>query len=74
MFPLEIFPLMKYFPITYGADLLREAMITGKTINQFPLMDLVFLVLNSAFDFLIGFGAFKYFESVEKRKGLLSHY
>ncbi|MCF7875973.1 hypothetical protein K9M06_02845 [Candidatus Bipolaricaulota bacterium] len=65
---------MKYFPITYGADLLREVMISGKTISQFPTSDLAFLVLNSAFYFAIGFGAFKYFESVAKRKGLLGHY
>jgi ABC-2 type transport system permease protein len=74
MFPLESFPLMKYFPLAYGARILRELMINGKTISQFPLMDLAFLVLNSVFYFAIGFGAFKYFESVAKRKGLLGHY
>lgn len=74
MFPLESFPLMKYFPLAYGADLLREVMIHGKTLSQFPPGDLVFLALNSGIYFAIGFGAFKYFESVAKRKGLLGHY
>lgn len=74
MFPLESFPLIKYFPLAYGADLLREVMINGKTLSQFPPSDLAFLVLNSVFFFAIGFGAFKYFEGVAKRKGLLGHY
>jgi len=74
MFPLESLPPMKYLPLAHGADLLRRVMVQGKTISQLPLADLVFLVLNSAIYFAIGYSAFKYFESLAKRKGLLGHY
>lgn len=74
MLPVESFPLLKYLPVAYGTDLLRKAMINGKTLSQFPPSDIAFLVLNSAFYFAIGFGAFKYFERIAKRKGLLGHY
>ncbi len=74
IFPLESLPPMKYLPLAHGADLLRRVMVQGKTISQLPLADLVFLVLNSAIYFAIGYSAFKYFESLAKRKGLLGHY
>jgi len=45
MFPLESLPLIKYFTLAYGADILRKIMINGKTLSQFPPSDPVFLVL-----------------------------
>lgn len=74
MIPIESFPLLKFFPLAFGADLIRKVMIDGTPITHIPLEDLGFLVVNSGGYFLIGFVSFKYFEKVAKRKGLLGHY
>ncbi|MBS3788327.1 ABC transporter permease [Candidatus Bipolaricaulota bacterium] len=74
MVPVESLPLLKHFPVSFGASLIRRVMIDGTPITGLPPSDLGFLLLNSTVYFLLGYGAFKYFERVAKRKGLLGHY
>jgi ABC-2 type transport system permease protein len=72
--PLDQFPLLKYAPVSWGTHLLGRVMIGGESIFDIPINDLLFLVLNSAFYFTLGFLGFKFFERVARDRGLLGHY
>jgi len=72
--PLDQFPLLKYAPVSWGTHLLGRVMIGGESIFELPTADLLFLVVNSAFYFTLGFLGFKLFERVARDRGLLGHY
>lgn len=72
--PVEAAPPMKYLPLAWGSYLLRRVMVGAESLLDFAPADVIFLVSNSAFYFVIGFGCFKYFEKAARHRALLGHY
>lgn len=72
--PLDQFPALKFAPVSWGTHLLGRVMIGGQSLLEIPAGDLLFLLVNSAVYFTLGYLAFKYFERVARDRGLLGHY
>jgi len=72
--PIDKMPLLKYAPVAWGRHLLQRVMLHDESITRMPPGDLMFLVLNSAVYFGLGYLGFKWFERVARDRGLLGHY
>jgi ABC-2 type transport system permease protein len=72
--PIDRVPALKYIPLAWGSDLLRDAMVRDVSIFDRPIGDLVFLAVNSVFYFFAGIAVFKLFERAARERGLLGHY
>ncbi len=72
--PLDQFPWLKYAPVSWGTHLLGRVMIGGESLFEMPASDVLFLAVNSAVYFALGYLGFKYFERVARDRGLLGHY
>ena len=72
--PLERFPALKFGPLTWGSRLLERVMVNKDSLLTIPAPDLLFLVLHSVAYLLLGLAAFRYFELLARRRGLLGHY
>ncbi len=72
--PIDQFPFLKYFPLSWGTYLISDAMIDGVRLWQFTTSDLALLVGVGVSYFALGFAAFKLFERVARGRGLLGHY
>lgn len=72
--PVDRFPLVKFLPLSWGTELIGQAMIDGRSLWAMPAGDVAFLVANGVFYFVGGFAIFKLFERVARDRGLLGHY
>ena len=72
--PIDRFPFLRYLPLAEGNRLIRRVMVEGLSIFELPTADLVFLLVNSAVYFGLGFLVFKLMENVARDRGLLGHY
>ena len=72
--PLSVAPILAYFPFVKGVDLIRHVMIDGATLTQIGLGDMLILMFNAVFYFVLGLLIFLYCERVAMNKGLLAHY
>ncbi len=72
--PIDKLPLLKYVPAAWGVEMLSRVMISGQHIFAMPIADTLFLAVNSAFYFSLGFLGFKYCERIARDRGLLGHY
>lgn len=72
--PLDRFPFVAYLPLSWGTAIIKRVMIEGRSISEVPWSDLIFLLVNSAFYFGLGFIVFKICERIARDRGLLGHY
>jgi ABC-2 type transport system permease protein len=72
--PVEKVPFTKFLPLAWGAELLRRVMVERVSIFSMPVGDLLLLVANSVFYFVVGIAIFKRFEAAARERGLLGHY
>jgi ABC-2 type transport system permease protein len=71
MTPLDKYPFVKYLPFSWGMHLTARVMIEEHSILEVPWSDLLFLLVNSAFYFGLGFLVFKICERIARDQGLL---
>ncbi len=64
----------KALPLSLGADLIRAAMVEGKTLFDLTPLDLLTLLGTACFYFGLGLLIFKVCEDLAKDRGLLAHY
>ncbi|WP_047979779.1 ABC transporter [Ornithinibacillus contaminans] len=72
--PLSVAPFLAFFPFVKGIDMVRDVMINGVSISQFPIGDILILVFNAVFYFGLGLIIFLRCERFAMQKGLLAHY
>lgn len=72
--PVDQVPAVKYLPLSWGSELIRQSMVDGVSILTMPLRDVSFLVANGLVYFGLGFLGFKLFERQARKQGLLGHY
>ena len=72
--PISRFPALKYFPLAWGNQLLRQVMADDKTIIELPARDVGFLAAHAAVYLFVGLAIFKMFEKKARSSGLLGHY
>lgn len=72
--PISKLPLLKALPLALGSNLIGEVMVEKRSIFLLPPGDLLILMVNSAFYFLVGFWVFKLFLGIARKRGLLGHY
>lgn len=72
--PPDEVAVVKFFPLSWGSHLLRDAMVRETSIFAMGAGDLGFLALNSAFYFFGGLAVFAAFERIARDRGLLGHY
>jgi ABC-2 type transport system permease protein len=71
---MESFPIVKFLPVTWGTHLIGNVLLGGQSLYQMPLFDILFLALNSAIYFGLGYMGFKMLEKTARDRGLLGHY
>jgi len=72
--PISRLPLLKALPLALGSNLIGGVMVDKRSILLLPPGDLLILLINSAFYFLVGFWTFKLFLGIARKRGLLGHY
>ncbi|RKQ33950.1 ABC transporter permease [Oceanobacillus halophilus] len=72
--PVSVAPILAFFPIVKGVDLVRGIMIDGITLSQVAFADYMILLFNAVFYFVIGLVFYLNCEKVAMKKGLLAHY
>jgi ABC-2 type transport system permease protein len=72
--PLDRFPWAKLLPLTWGTNLIAQAMIDGTRIWQMHAADLGLLLANATAWFGLGLASFTFFERQARERGLLGHY
>jgi ABC-2 type transport system permease protein len=71
---MDSFPIVKFFPVTWGTHLIGKVLLDGQSLYAMQVMDILFLALNSAIYFTLGYAGFKYLEGIARDRGLLGHY
>lgn len=72
--PLDSLPQLKYLPASLGSYMLREVMVSGKSLLSFSASKIIFLIANSLFYLSLGIFIFKLCEEKAKKEGILGHY
>ena len=74
MVPLSTSVMLKFFPLSWGAYLMRKIILENKSILHLEVPDMIFLVANSICYLCVGILVFRLCERIARDRGLLSHY
>jgi len=72
--PLTLAPFLKFGPFMLGLQMIRDIAINNKSIDEFQMTDIIFLILNACIYFIIGCIVFIKCEEIARRMGLFGHY
>ncbi len=71
---MESLPWVKFLPVSWGVHLIGRVLLGGESLFAMSPMDVLFLAMNSAAYFTVGYLGFKYLEGKARDRGLLGHY
>ncbi|MFB6300412.1 MAG: ABC transporter permease [Halobacteriales archaeon] len=72
--PLDLHPVVKFLPLSFGTRLLHRSMVDGVRLWAFPMADLGFILLKATLYLAGGVLLFQLLQRKARTRGVLGHY